>query len=217
MGGGLNATTLGIKKRGVIMKNYFTLVICFFIFLFGCQKEDTTRIIRLPNNIKNPTIVWSEGSEFGIVNNGHGLGIIKGSGKLDHEICGAHIKGDAKADGNGGVIYSNVTTGTTTSEYWDGARNWNVGAILGITDNGKSIGVLKGSGKLEFNICGAKVIGDVVADGEGGLIYSNIINGKTTSEYTDEVGIWKPGAAIGVVNDGKDIGILNGIRKTESK
>jgi hypothetical protein len=68
---------------------------------------------------------------------------------LDYFGSGAHVTGDVTADGKGGFVYSNVKNGTTTSEFWDGAKMWKAGAVLGVIDRGKGIGVISGTVKVD--------------------------------------------------------------------
>jgi hypothetical protein len=98
---------------------------------------------------KQPGVMWKAGGVFGAMDNGHNIGILRGTGEIVDDVGGVHITGDVTADGKGGFLYSNVTNGTTTSEYWDGVSMWKAGAIIGITDKGKSIGVLSGTHKLD--------------------------------------------------------------------
>ena len=86
--------------------------------------------------------MWKTGAILGIISKG--ITILSGTGKLDYFASGAHVTGDVIADGEGGFIYSNVSSGTTTSEYWDGISMWKAGAIIGVTDKGKGIGVVDG-------------------------------------------------------------------------
>src|SRR5450759_5401760 len=101
-----------------------------------------------PNAKQLPTH-WNAGSRIGVSADGHDIKVLSGTGKLDEHISGAHLTGDVTADGKGGVIYSNVINGTTTSEYWDGVSMWKAGAILGIKNKGKEIGVISGTRKLD--------------------------------------------------------------------
>jgi len=126
---------------------------------------------------------------------------------------GAHVSGDVTADGKGGFIYSNVKSATTTADYWDGVRRWKAGAVLGVLDSGKSIGVLSGTGKLDYVASGAHITGDVTADGKGGLTYSNVTNGTTTSEYWDGAKLWRPGAVLGV--KGRNVEVMSGTGKLD--
>jgi len=177
------------------------------------------------SNAKNDTItseyfigscIWKAGAIFGIIANGHALGVISGKGEFLLTLNnGKKVTGDVIADGKGGCVYSNIKNDTTTSEYYDGFRTWKPGAIIGITNKGKSIGVLSGTGKLDYFASGAHVIGDVTANGKGEFVYSFVINGTTTSEYWDGVSMWKAGAIIGVTDKGKNIGVLKGTRKKE--
>jgi hypothetical protein len=152
--------------------------------------------------------MWKAGTIIGITNNDRGIGVLSGAGTLDFNASGAHLTGDVAADGHGGYIYSNVKSETTTGDYWDGLRRWKAGAVLGVLDNGKSIGVLSGTGKLDYVASGAHVTGDVTADGKGGLVYSNVTNGTTTSEYWDGAKLWKPGAVLGV--KGRSVEVISG-------
>ena len=93
---------------------------------------------------------------------------------------------------------------------------WSEGTA-GFIDNGKTIGIINGKGKLAYNICGAHISGDAATNEKGEITYSNVKNVQTTGEYTDEAGVWNPGVVIGSVNDGKDIGIISGKRKTQIK
>ena len=158
---------------------------------------------------------WRAGATLGIRANGRGIGVLSGTGRLDYSMCGAHVTGDATADGKGGVLYSNVTTGTTASEYWDGTTKWNAGAVLGVSATGDShgIGVLAGIGKLDYHMCGAHVMGDVTATGKGGMVYSNVSNGTTTEEFWDQAIKWKAGAVLGI--RGKGIGVISGTGKLD--
>ncbi len=156
-----------------------------------------------------PTIVWAAGAQMGIIENGKGIGIISGTGKLDYHVSGAYISGDVKAVGNGECIYSNVSNGTTTGEYWDGARAWEAGAVIGIIEKGKNIGILNGKGKLDFTASGAHVTGDVKAD-KGVYTYSNVITGTTTDEYWDGVKMWRAGAVLGVKSNSNEIVVIKG-------
>jgi hypothetical protein len=159
---------------------------------------------------------WNPGNIIGITHNGHSIGVISGSGKLQFDDfigSGARVTGDVTADGRGGFTYSNVKSATTAGDYWDGVRLWKPGAVLGVLDNGKSIGVLSGTGKLDYIASGAHVTGDVAADGKGGLVYSNVTNGTTTSEYWDGAKLWKPGAVLGV--KGKGIEVIGGTGKLD--
>jgi hypothetical protein len=89
---------------------------------------------------------WKAGAILGITSNGHAIGVISGTGKLYLSVgTGKEITGDVTADGRGGCIYSNVENDTTTSDYWDGLKMWKAGAIIGITDKGKRIGVVNGT------------------------------------------------------------------------
>lgn len=172
------------------------------------------------SSVKNDTIkseywdgvrLWKAGTILGITDKGKAIGVLSGTGKLDYQASGAHVTSDVIADGKGIYIYSNVLNGTTTSEYWDGIRMWKTGAILGIISKG--ITILSGTGKLDYFASGAHVTGDVIADGEGGFIYSNVSSGTTTSEYWDGISMWKAGAIIGVTDKGKGIGVVDGLLK----
>jgi len=155
------------------------------------------------------SIVWKPGATLGVKANGEGIGVLSGTGRLDYDVSGAHVTGNVTADGRGGFVFSDITSGTTTSEYYDGARVWKAGAILGI--RGKGIGVLSGSGKLDYEMTGAHVTGNVTADGKGRFIYSNVVNGTTTSEYWDGARMWKVGTILGIGSKG--IGVLSGTGK----
>ncbi len=118
-----------------------------------------------------PAVSWSTGT-MGIA--GGALRVLSGTGKLEFSPGGAHITGDATSDAKGVISYSNVTSGTTTVEYFEGERGrpcrvWAPGAIIGVSADGRSIAVLKGSGTLHINLGGIGVTGDVTADGKGGL------------------------------------------------
>ena len=158
---------------------------------------------------------WKPGAMVGLTDNGKRIGVLSGTGRLDFMRSGAHVTADVTADAKGGYTYSNGISGTTTSEYWDRVSRWKAGTIIGITDNGHGIGVLSGTGKVEFSECGATVSGDVTADGKGGFIYSNGSNGTTTSEYWDGFRIWKAGAILGMTTKGKTIGVLSGTGKLD--
>jgi hypothetical protein len=160
--------------------------------------------------------LWNVGAIYGITHNGHAIGVIIGTGKLQFDDflgSGAHVSGDVTADGKGGFIYSNVKSATTTADYWDGVRRWKAGAVLGVLDSGKSIGVLSGTGKLDYVASGAHITGDVTADGKGGLTYSNVTNGTTTSEYWDGAKLWRPGAVLGV--KGRNVEVMSGTGKLD--
>ena len=176
------------------------------------------------SNLKNITTtseywdgvrMWKAGAIVGTTDRGKGIGVISGTGKLHLSEAGARVTGEVMADENGGYVYSNITTGTTTSEYWDGVRMWKAGAILGITDKNKDISVLSGTGKLDYIASGAHVTGDVTADGKGGYVYSNVTTGTTTSEYWDGVRMWKAGAILGITDKNKDISVLSGTGKLD--
>jgi hypothetical protein len=158
--------------------------------------------------------MWNVGAIFGIMANGRALGVIKGTGKLDVNIGGKEFKGDVTADGHGGCNYSNVANDTTKYEYWDGFRKWNAGAIIGVTNKGKSIGIIIGKGKLDYFEAGAHVTGDVTANGKGEFVYSNVSNGTTTGEYWDGVKTWKTGAILGITKS-NNIGVISGTSKSE--
>lgn len=152
--------------------------------------------------------LWKGVATWGITHNGHGIGVLNGTGKLEFNESGAHVTGDVAADGKGGFIYSNVKSATTTGDYWDGVRRWKPGAVLGVQDNGKSIGVLSGTGRVDYYASGARVTADVTADGKGGLAYNNVTNGTTTNEYWDGAKVWKTGAVLGL--KGKGIRVISG-------
>lgn len=172
-------------------------------------------LAQIPNAIENPNITWSKGATMGVIKGGKAIGIINGKGKLDFHMSGAHITGDVKADGNGEIIYSNVSSGITTSDYWDGFRSWEPGTVIGLVNKDKDIGVVSGKGKLDFHMSGAHITGDVKAEGKGIIIYSNVTSGTTTSEYWNGSRMWEPGTVIGLINKGKDIGVISGKRKSD--
>lgn len=161
-----------------------------------------------------PTVRWDAGAQMGAIAGGTRLGIVSGTGKLDYLVAGAHLTGDVSA-AKGLLSYRNVANATTTSEYWDGARRWMAGAILGVTDRGTRIGVLRGTGKLDYVVSGAHLTGDVAADGKGGVAYRNVANATTTTDYWDGARTWLAGAVLGITNKGKAIGILNGTQKPQ--
>lgn len=152
-------------------------------------------------------ITWRSGAIVGPKEGGKSIGVIRGKGKVDYFALGAHVTGDVEADEKGGLVYSNIVTGTTSSDYWDGAKVWKAGAVLGL--KGKGIRVISGTGRLDYFGSGAHVIGDVVADGKGVFVYSNVVNGTTTSDYWDGAKVWKAGAVLGL--KGKGIGVISGV------
>jgi len=90
-------------------------------------------------------VMWKPGAVLGISPDAKAITLLRGVGRLDFNEAGAHVSGDATADGKGGVSYSNVASGTTTSDYWDGTKTWKAGAILGPVGHGKRIGVVSGT------------------------------------------------------------------------
>jgi hypothetical protein len=149
------------------------------------------------------SIRWAPGAITGPVNNGHGMGVLCGAGKLDSLICGAHVTGDVIAEGNGVPVFSNVTNGTTTTEYFDGARKWKAGALVGIARG--DIRVLNGTGRVDYYGSEAHVTGEVTADGRGNYLYKNVTNGTTTNEYWDGARRWQVGATLGASANGMSV------------
>jgi hypothetical protein len=159
--------------------------------------------------------MWKAGAIVGITDNGHAIGVISGTGKIDCYVGGGKLTGDVTADGKGGCNYVNVENDTTTSEFLFGSCMWKAGAIVGITANGHAIGVISGIGKLDYFASGAHVTGDVAANGKGGYVYSNVENDTTKSEYWDGTRMWKAGAILGITDKGRGIGVLSGTRKSD--
>ena len=154
---------------------------------------------------------WKPGAVLGVQDNGKSIGVLSGTGRVDYYASGARVTADVTPDGKGGLAYNNVTNGTTTNEYWDGAKVWKAGAVLGL--KGKSIRVISGTGRLDYFGSGAHVTGEVTADGKGGFVYSNVKNGTTTSEYWDGAKVWKAGAVLGL--KGKGIAVISGTVKAD--
>lgn len=161
-----------------------------------------------------PTVRWEAGAEMGAIAGGTRLGVVSGTGKLDYLVAGAHLTGDVSA-AKGLMSYRNVANATTTTEYWDGARRWLAGAIVGATNRGTRIGVLSGTGKLDYVVSGAHLTGDVTADGKGRFLYRNVANAMTTSDYWDGARRWLAGAVLGITDKGKAIGVLSGTQKPQ--
>ena len=112
--------------------------------------------------------VWAAGTVLGGTEKGHALGVVSGDGKVDYHDSGSHVTGTAKA-ANGEIVYS-ASGSPTISPYWDGRAMWAPGAVLGATDNGRGLGVVSGSGKVDYHESGAHITGTATA-ANGKIVY----------------------------------------------
>jgi hypothetical protein len=154
---------------------------------------------------------WAEGATFGAIDKGHGLGIVRGAGKVDYHDSGAHVVGTATA-ANGEVVYT-ATSAATTTPYWDGHTLWAAGTVLGVTEKGHALGVVSGNGKVDYHDSGSHVIGTAKA-ANGEVVYS--ANGSpTASAYWDGRTVWSPGAVLGATDNGRRLGVVSGTGKVD--
>ncbi len=112
--------------------------------------------------------LWAAGTMLGVTEKGHALGVVSGDGKVDYHDSGSHVIGTAKA-ANGEIVYS-ASGPPTTSAYWDGRAVWAPGAVLGATDNGRTLGVVSGTGKVDYHESGAHITGTATA-ANGKIVY----------------------------------------------
>jgi hypothetical protein len=149
---------------------------------------------------------WAAGATFGAIDKGHGLGIVSGTGKVDYHDSGAHVSGTATA-ANGEMIYT-ANSAATTSPYRDGHTLWPAGTVLGVVDKGHRLGVVSGTGKVDFHDSGAHVTGTATA-AHGEVIY-NTTNAATTGPYWDGHSVWPAGTVLGAIEYGHDLGVVSG-------
>lgn len=112
--------------------------------------------------------LWAAGTMLGVTEKGHALGVVSGDGKVDYHDSGSHVIGTAKA-ANGEIVYS-ASGSPTTSAYWDGRAVWAPGAVLGATDNGRKLGVVSGTGTVDYHESGAHITGTATA-ANGKIVY----------------------------------------------
>jgi hypothetical protein len=155
--------------------------------------------------------VWATGTVLGVIDKGHGLGVVSGTGKVDFHDSGAHVTGTATAT-NGEIVYT-VASAATTSEYWDGHTLWAAGAILGAIDKGHRLGVVSGVGKVDYHDSGAHVTGAASAV-NGETIYT-VTGAATTSPYWDGHTLWAAGAVLGAIDKGHRLGVVSGSGKVD--
>jgi len=184
-------------------------------YIYSNTKDDT-----VPLEVVLGNCTWAAGAIMGVLDNGHAFGIKSGVGKLHISRFNGGgytiITGDAMADGKGGCIYSHVQNDTIKIDYRDGnGITWKKGSVIGITKDGKEIGTISGEGDLDDYASGAHVTGKVKAVGSGTLVYSDVTVATTTSEFRDGASLWKAGARLGIVDDGHDIGVVEGERVPE--
>jgi hypothetical protein len=171
----------------------------------------------------DPTIEWTSGT-LGIA--GGRLKMLNGAGKLSFTVGvsspdgAVSITGYATSDSNGTITYSNVASATTKTEYYEGGPNdpdrhyrvWKSGAIIGASQEGHHIAVLKGAGKFYIYLAGVQVSGDVTADGKGGYLYTQVGNVTASSDYCDGQKWWNAGAVLEITEKGT-IRVISGIPK----
>ena len=159
-------------------------------------------------------VAWPAGTVFGLRDNGHTIGPVTGTGRIEIPESGSHLSGTATAYPTGEIVYSANGSGNATKEpYWDGHTVWTTGAVLGVIDKGRGLGVVSGTGKVDYHDSGGHVTGTATAT-DGEIVYT-VASAATTSEYWDGHTLWAAGAVLGAIDKGHRLGVVSGKGKVD--
>jgi len=143
------------------------------------------------------------------------LAVVGGSGTVEFFMCGP-VSGKAVSYATGELVYALEPFAPKCSNILLEKTNgvWNEGTRFGVRDNGHSIGPVEGTGTLSLYLCGP-ISGTVTAYATGEIV-SNMDpvapkcgGGDTVLGQT----AWKDGTAIGLRDNGHNIGPLGGTGK----